>query len=150
MKKFLIVLLVATCHIKSALAVNTIFVPVQQNTGISSQITSHTQYGLTDKEIERRIELGLIHTIPISALLKWQESKKNQAIQKSTEHNSASSQTQTLITENTIIQKTAKSVPADAESTIPAPVIQPMQNTQPPPTPINLPVIDFGIITPKQ
>lgn len=135
MKKFLIALLFTTCHIKSALAVNTIFVPVQQNTGISSQITSHTQYGLTDKEIERRIELGLIHTIPISALLKWQESKKNQEPPPNSIHLATPEtniQNQPPILNERVTRKIIYNQQAHINDIEPASTNQPTQNTTSP------------------
>lgn len=79
MKNYLLIInLFLMINFQFALANNNIFIPIDNQINQNSQSKSSiVSYGLSDEEITRRIQIGLIDTIPISALIKWQENKNN-------------------------------------------------------------------------
>lgn len=77
-----------------------IFMPMDNKPLVKTNVNaSGLSYGLSDEEIAKRVEMGLAETVPVSALKKWQEKRK----QKNTEMVNMQDSTQNLsTTQNTI------------------------------------------------
>lgn len=84
--KYLPIFMLIALFGQATLANNTLFIPVNNTVSNNPQADStYISYGLTDDEIAKRIKMGLIDTIPLSALIKWQQSQyKEQQIEQQT------------------------------------------------------------------
>lgn len=97
-KAVTIVLLLANSS--SVFAGDIIFMPIDNKPLVKTNVkVGGLSYGLSDEEIAKRVEMGLTETVPISALKKWQEKRK----QKNTEIVNMQNSTQNLpTTQNSI------------------------------------------------
>lgn len=77
MNKLIIVATLSLISIQNnAFAREITFVSTDNKPLTSTKSVGGLNYGLSDEEIAKRVEMGLAETIPISALKKWQEKRK--------------------------------------------------------------------------